>query len=691
MENKCDYFDMRLCVNSLFFVILSYVVCLLSVPVYVEAADLGILSLDELLDLEVVSVAKVPEKVVDTPAAIQIITAEDLRRNNIQSIPEALRMVPGMHVYQIDANKWAVGARGFASKFANKMLVMIDGRTVYSPLFSGVFWDVQDTMIEDIERIEVIRGPGGTLWGANAVNGVMNIITKDSADTQGSLSVLRAETSESGEVSARYGGWLNGRTSYRIYGKFFDRGNFDLATGEEGADGWHAGRGGFRMDMNVTASNKVTLQGDLYDGKSGESSTYITPFPPFDNQAEFDAPVSGGNILGRWTRTFSKDSELIFQTYYDHTERDEFFVDETIDTADFDLQHRLDIMNRLEILWGLGYRFTRGDTVGKEAIPGILSYNMNPKVRKDNLFSGFLQGRLPFAGDQGEFTLGTKLEHNDYTDFEWQPSARLMWSVDGNHSVWAAISRSVRTPSRLERDADVNVGAFLLPPQQGGLLTFVRLMGNDSVESETIYSYEVGYRGKLTNHLFFDLSLYYNKYNDLINGLPTGAVILENSPTESHLVLPVQIDNGMDGETYGAEISCGWSVTEWWRLTSGYTWFQYNTFNEGDFQESRQGFNEDENAHHLISLVSYLDLPHNFELNSSLYYVSSLDGPEGLTIDPHISFDLNVGWHPTDNFTVSIGGRNLFNDAQQEFSDTMDGILATEIPRTFYGKITITY
>ncbi len=691
MENKYNRFNMRLCVNPLFGVALTSIVCLFFVPAFVEGADLGVLSLDELLDLEVVSAAKVPAKVIDTPAAIQVITAEDLRRNNVQSIPEALRMVPGMHVYQIDANKWAVSARGFSSRFANKMLVMIDGRTVYSPLFSGVFWDVQDTMIEDIERIEIIRGPGGTLWGANAVNGVMNIITKDSADTQGTLTVLQADTNESGEVSARYGGWLNDRTSYRIYGKFFDRGNFDLPSGEEGADDWHASRGGFRMDMNVTASNKMTLQGDLYGGESGESSTYITPFPPFYNQADIDAPVSGGNILGRWTRTFSKNSEMIFQTYYDHTERDEFFVDETIDTADFDLQHRFEALSRLEILWGLGYRFTRGDTIGKETVPGILSYNMNPKVRRDNLFSGFLQGRLPFAGDKGEFTLGTKLEHNDYTDFEWQPSARLMWSLNGNHSIWVAISRSVRTPSRLEHDADVNVGALLLPPQQGGLLTFVRLMGNDSVESETIYSYETGYRGKLTNHLFFDLSLYYNKYNDLINGLPTGAVILENSPTESHLVLPVQINNGMDGETYGAEISCGWSVSEWWRLTGGYTWFQYNTFNEGDFQETRQGFSEDENAHHLISLVSYLDFPHNFELNSSLYYVSSLVGSNGLTIDPHISFDLNVGWHPTENLTVSIGGRNLFNDAQQEFTDTMDGILATEIPRTFYGKITISY
>jgi len=662
---------------------------LISFPV--RSADLGILSLDELLNLEVVSVAKVPEKVMDTPAAIHIITGEDLRRNNVQSIPEALRMVPGMHVYQIDANKWAVSARGSASRFSNKMLVMIDGRTVYSPLFSGVFWDVQDLMIEDIERIEVIRGPGGTLWGANAVNGIINIISKDSADTQEGLVTLQAETSESGEVSARYGGWLNEKISYRVYGKYFNRGSFDLPSGEDASDDWQAVRGGFRMDMNLSVSSKTTLQGDLYGGKSGESVRYLTPFPPFHNQTTIDAPVSGGNLLGRWTRTFSKNSELIIQAYYDHTERDEFFVDETIDTADFDLQHRLDTINGLEILWGGGYRFTKGDTAGKETIPGILSYNMDPKVRENNLFSGFLQGRLPIAGNQGEITLGSKLEHNDYTGFEWQPSARFLWRLDDNHSLWSAVSRSVRTPSRLEHDADVNAGAFLLPPQQGGLLTFVQLLGNDEVESETVYSYEAGYRGRFRDDLFLDLSAYYNKYDGLINGIPIDVPMLESLSTGNYLVLPVQVDNGMDGETYGAEISCGWAVTDWWRLTGGYTWFRFNVLNMGNSQEARQGFEEDENAEHLVSLVSYVDLPSSFELNSALYYVSFIQGPNNLEIDSYISFDFNVGWSPTENLTISVGGRNLFNDFHQEFTDTMDGILASKIPQTFYSKLTVTF
>lgn len=646
-----------------------------------NANNLGVLSLDELLDLEVISVAKVPEKVTDTPAAIYIITQEDLRRNGIQSIPEALRMVPGMHVYQIDANKWAVSARGYSSRFANKMLVMIDGRTVYSTLFSGVFWDVQDVMLEDIDRIEVVRGPGGTLWGANAVNGVINIISKDSADTQGGLVSLHADTSASGEISTRYGGWLNDRISYRLYGKYFNRGNYETPSDEDAADDWHSARGGFRMDMNLTASNKVTLQGDLYQGESGESVQYLTPFPPYQNIASTDAPVSGGNLLGRWNRTFSKNSEITLQVYYDHIERNEFFVDETADTMDLDFQHRLNMASGLEILWGIGYRYTKGNTTGKEAIPGIYSYKLDPQIREDNLFSGFLQGRIPIADDKGEITIGTKLEHNDYTGFEWQPSARIMWNLSTNHSFWGAISRSIRTPSRLEHDAEINAGAFLLSPQQGGLLTFIRLMGNEETESETVFSYETGYRARLKENIFFDLSLYYNKYNNLINGMPMGAPFPEYSNTVPHLILPIQIDNGMDGETYGAELSCRWSVTDWWRLTGGVTWFQFNALNMGNSQEARMGFEEDQNANLLFSLVSYIDLPANFEFNTTLYAVDSLDE---LDIDSYLRLDLNVAWHPTEHMTLSAGAHNLFNNSHQEFSETMDGILASRIPQTLH-------
>jgi iron complex outermembrane receptor protein len=595
-------------------------------------------------------------------------------------------MVPGLHVYQIDGNKWAVSARGFSSRFVNKMLVMIDGRTVYSTLFSGVFWDVQDTMIEDIDRIDVIRGPGGTLWGANAVNGVINIITKDSADTQGSLVSLRAENGPDGEISVRHGGWLSDRLSYRVYGKYFDRDSFERSDGADAEDDWHQGRGGFRMDMNISAANKVTLQGDLYKGKSGETVRYVTPGYPYLNYGSEEAPVSGGNILGRWNRAFSDKSEITFQAYYDRIERNEFFIDETLDTIDLDMQHRLDLAESLEFLYGLGYRYTKSDTTGKETIPGIYSYAMDPRVARDNLFSGFVQARIGIVGGRGEITVGSKFEHNDYTGFEYQPSARILWTLNERHALWASVSRSVRTPSRIEDDSNINIG--LVQPPVNGMMTFVRLMGNDDVDSEKVYSYESGYRGRLGENIFVDLSLFYNRYLNLLTGVPMGQITPEFSASGPHLVYPVLVANSRDAETYGLEMSCEVSVADWWRLTGGYSWLQMHLLDISISQEARQGFGEDQNAENLVSLLSYMDLPHDLELNTALYYVSSLDG---LDIDGHVRVDLNLNWHVNRTVTLAAGCHNIFDDSHREFSNTMDGILASEVPRKVYATLTLTF
>ena len=661
---------------------------LLQVPQIIagQDSDLSVLSLDELLELEVVSVAKVPEKLINTPAAISVITGEDLRRNGVRSIPEALRLVPGLHVYQIDANKWAISARGFASRFANKMLVMIDGRTVYSTLFSGVFWDVQDTMIEDIDRIEVIRGPGGTLWGANAVNGVINIITKDSADTQGTLVAVHGANGPDGEIALRYGDWINDTASYRIYAKYFNRDAFERDEGSNAEDGWHQARGGFRVDMNISAVNKVTLQGDVYKGDSGETVLYVTPDFPYHHSAIEDAPVSGGNFLGRWNRVFSNKSEITFQAYYDRIKRNEFFIDETLDTLDLDLQHRLNFGQSLEFLYGVGYRYTKSDTSGKNPIQGIYSYSLDPSVARDNLVSGFLQARIGLASGRGEVTIGSKFEHNDYTGFEYQPSARILWTLDQRHAIWAAVSRSVRTPSRVENDSDLNVGLAL--PPINGMMSYVRLMGNDEVDSEKVYSYESGYRGRLDKNLFIDLSFFYNKYKELLSGIPLGTASLEYSGGGAHLVYPVLVANSRDAETYGLELSCEMSPVDWWRLAGGYSWMRMNLLDVGISRDGRQGFNEKQNAENLFSLISYMDLSHNLEFNTAFYYIGSL---EGLDIDAHTRVDINMSWHMNRTITIAAGVHDLFNDSHREFSNTMDGIPASDIPRKAYVTMTITF
>ncbi len=652
----------------------------------VKCSDIDVLSLDELLDLEVVSVAKVPGKVTRTPAAITIITGEDLRRNNIQTIPEALRLVPGMHVYQIDANKWAVSARGFASRFSNKMLVMIDGRTVYSTLFSGVFWDVQDVLIEDIDRIEVIRGPGGSLWGANAVNGVVNIITKDSADTQGGLVALQVQTGLGGDVSLRYGGWLNDKTSLRVYGKFFDRAHFEQPDGVDSGDDWHQGRAGFRTDMNLTARDKLTVEGDIYDGKSGESIKYAGQSPTSVIFDTVSSPVSGGNVLGRWTHINAHQSELILQAYFDHIERNEFFIDETLDTVDLDFQHSLTLTDDLQVLYGGGYRLSKSYTRGKKNAPGTFSYTMDPQIRADELFSAFVQGRLKVADGRGELTLGSKVEHNDYTGLEWQPSVRFLWLLDDDSSLWAAISRSVRTPSRVESDSTVNA-ASLAPPVHGQRL-FYQLLGNDSIGSEKMFSYEIGYRNRLSRALFMDVSLYYNRYEDIVAGVANGKPYIHHGQYGPQFTIPVLLSSARKEETYGAEVNVNWALADWWRVTAGYTWFTMNILDANNSSEGRQGFDEDENAEHIFSLVSHFDVSRFLEVNASLYAISALDQ---LDIGSRIRLDCNVGWHPMERVSVSMGIKNLFDDGTQEFSNTVEGILASDIPRMVYTRLTLNF
>ncbi len=653
---------------------------------YATTDDLGVLSIDELLDLDVVSVAKIPEKVSQSPAAVYVITQEALRRSGASTIPEALRMVPGMHVYRINGNKWAVSARGFAGRFANKMLVMIDGRAVYTPLFSGVFWDVQDTMIEDIEQIEVIRGPGGTLWGANAVNGIINIITKTSADTQGGLLSMETGSHENGTVAARYGGWLDEYTAYRVYGKFFDRNNFETTTGDNANDDYHIGRTGFRMDRNLATGGKLTLQGDAYEGKANQTRTRMTLSPPYSYKFSDEAQLSGGNLIGRWNHIISSSSDMNLQFYYDHTQRDEKSFKETRDTVDMDFQHRFALTLNQEILWGLGYRYNQDNTSAMiDSTNGLTNYQLNPENRYDDLFSGFIQDRLSFADNKGEITIGTKIEHNDYTGLEWQPSGRLLWNFTEKSTIWAAISRSIKTPSRSETNGSVNAGAFFnpfFPP--AGRTTVTRIMANDDVDSEKVMSYEVGYRIRPKGNLFVDVTAFYNHYRDLTGGINGGAPFPEFEGGTPYMVMPVVVDNSSDGETYGFEFNANWSVSDWCRLNASYTWFDFNVLNNDNQIFQRPGFDEKEQAQHQASLSSYMDLPGNIELNAFLAYVDDLPN---MDIDNYVYFDLNLTWHATAALTMTIGGRNLFDNDHTEFDSSKDGIVASEIPRSVYGKL----
>jgi iron complex outermembrane receptor protein len=408
--------------------------------------DLTELSLTDLAGLEVTTVARSPETLSHTPAAVFVITNQDIRRSGAKTLSEALRLAPGVQISRIDASQPTVGIRGFGSRLARSVLVLIDGRSVYTPLFAGTYWEVQDVLLEDIDRIEVIRGPGGTLWGANAVNGVINIITRRARDTHGTYLEAGAGNEERAFGAARWGGALGPHADLRVYAKYADR---DAAFHADGPDydDWRIGQGGFRLDAE-RAQSQYTLQGDVYEGRAGERTTFASYTSPFARTVFQDADLGGGNLRGLWQRPAGKAATVRLQAYYDHTRRVEPNFSETRDTGDFDLQYdRRDGRNQL--LGGLGYRLSRGATGG---VPTILFI---PPTRTDNIWSAFLQDRIDLSPDRLSLTVGAKVERNDYSGVELQPSVRLLWVPRPRHTLWAAVSRAVRTPSRVDRDLDL--------------------------------------------------------------------------------------------------------------------------------------------------------------------------------------------------------------------------------------------
>src|SRR5437588_2583260 len=406
--------------------------------------DVTAVSLEDLWNMQVTSVSKRTQKVADAAAAIFVITQADIRRSGATSIPEALRLVPGLEVARIDQNKWAIGSRGFNGRFDNKLLVLIDGRSVYTPLFSGVYWNVQDVMLEDVDRIEVIRGPGATLWGANAVDGVINVITKPAQATQGGLVTAEGGTEERTAESVRYGGKLGNSAFYRIYSKYFEWEPSIDATGKAAHDGWNAVRAGFRVDTKSSGPNALTVQGDLYDSDYKETLTIPSLNPPYSSMFANDGDYAGGNLLGRWNHSFSRSSTTL-QVYFDRTNvlDNSLFTDHE-SVYDIDFQHDIHVGESQELVWGMGYRSIQ-DSNGSS-----FTVSLQPNHSSLNQFSSFLQDEVSFFDRRLRVTLGSKFEHNDFTGFEFQPNVRVLANIGKNQSDWAATSRAVRTPALTE-------------------------------------------------------------------------------------------------------------------------------------------------------------------------------------------------------------------------------------------------
>ena len=621
------------------------------------------LSLEQLMEIEVTSVAKKEQTVWETAAAIYVITQEDIRRTGVTSIPEALRLAPGVTVNRIDANKWSIGVRGFGSRLSRSVLVLIDGRSVYTPLFAGVYWEAQDTFMEDIDRIEVIRGPGGTLWGANAVNGVINIITKSAKETQGLLASAGGGSEEKIFGGLRYGGQIGDDFSYRVYGKGFRR-DAQFTPQVRDFDDWQMGQAGFRTDWAPQKTDRLTIQGDAYGGKTGQRGVISNFSAPFSVIFEKDADLSGMNLLGRWSRASSESSNLALQVYYDRSFRREPSFEELRNTLDLDFQYRFKLTDHQELTWGLGYRYTRGKT---DSVPTIA---FSPKTRADNLFSTFVQDEIVLVQNFLRLTVGSKVEHNDYSGFELQPSARLLWTPAQRHAVWGSISRAVRTPSRVEHD--LALIAALSPT----IPSFGRVTGNKSFDAEELLAYELGYRVQPTDRLSVDLAGFYNRYNDLLS-LETGSSFLE---PPGNLIFPFLIENKMKAHVYGAELAADWRWLDWWRWRFAYSHVHINlTKAPGSTDISTEPSTEGSSPHNQFSLTSFIDLSGNLQFDSILRYVDNLPAQN---VGPYLNLDLRLGWHATKNLELSLGGQNLLAGHHAEWSG------GTEIQRGIYTKAT---
>jgi iron complex outermembrane receptor protein len=629
------------------------------------------------MSIKVTSVSKKEQKTSQAAAAVFVISREDIAHSGALNIPDLLRMVPGLDVAQIDTANWAISARGFNGQYSNKLLVLVDGRTVYTDTFAGVFWDSQNIPLNSIDRIEVDRGPGAAVWGSNAVNGVINIITLSAADTQGGAVSGGAGNGSIGPEILGYGGTVRNFGAYRVYAEGFEVHALPTLSGLNGQDDWRLVHGGFRTDTTISAKDSLTTEGEVYNGNAGELAYIpLSLQPPESATVSLRDLYSGWNLLTRWNRTFSPRSEATLQVYFDRASRGDTTYSIGLDTLDIDLQHHIAWGARQDVVWGLGYRLNADD------ISPRLRISSTPRVRHAQLFSSFIQDELGLQPDRLHMILGARVEHNDYTGFDFQPSARLMWTPDSRNSIWAAVSHADRTPARSDTNFRVN---FEVLPGPDNLPILVSLFGNPNEKNEEVAAFETGYRTTLTSQFSWDSTVFYNRYRDLVSVEP-GAMRLETNPEPVHLLIPSSFGNGLFGEAHGIETFAKWRVTRLWTLDPGYAFFSMHLHKFATSQDIGS-VNQTEGAapDHEAQLRSDLQLPWKLQWNASAYFVNRLPAQ---SIPSYTRLDTGLNWHAGESVLLSVDGQNLLKDLHPEFSGTDSTVQPGQIRRAVYGKIT---
>lgn len=606
------------------------------------AEDLRHMSIDQLADIDVSSVTKTSETIADAPAAIYVITHEDIVRSGATTIPEILRLAPNLQVAQTSASKYVITARGLsgsnaAQNFPNKLLVLIDGRSVYTPLYSGVYWDMQDVLPRDIARIEVISGPGATLWGANAVNGVINIITRSSGDTQGGLMVASAGDYQGG-IGLRYGGRISENLTYRVYAKAYGYRDTLTSTGTRAHDNWTKPQGGFRFDWAPTLADTLTLQGDAYKGADAQ------PGQP-------DEDIEGRNILARWTHAGSGGSSIQVQAYYDRTARGteqggRFWLD----TYDFDLQHQFNLGSRNALVWGGGARFSRYTILGAAAL------QFAPASRTLKLANVFVQDSITLTPAL-KAVVGLKLEDDPYSGATLLPSARLSWKPAEGVLLWAAASRAIRSPTPFDRDVVETVGSQVF------------LKGDADFQPERLTAYEAGLRVQPTPRASISISAFYNVYDGLRTIEPTPATFL-----------PLRWGNRMGGHTYGLEAWGSYQAASWWKLSAGFNLLSEHLKFKPGASRILGLAQAGSDPKHQASVRSSMNLGHGFTLDGDLRYVGARPDP---FVPHYVELNARLGWNITERVQLSLSAFNLLHDRHQEFTAPE----SNAVPRSFLADL----
>ncbi len=622
-------------------------------PAAKGAWSLGDLTIEQLMNEPVTTVSKREQRLGDTAAAVTVLSGDDLRRSGMTTIADSLRLVPGVQVAALDSGSWAVSARGFNNQFANKLQVMLDGRTVYLPLFSGVLWDAQQAFLDDVDRIEIIRGPGATVWGANAVNGVINVVSKSARDTQGGLVYAGGGNVNLALGGARYGQQIGESTFYRVYGSYQLQDDYRLSNGRAADDGWDLGKLGFRLDHYAKGGGQLTWQGDGFTG----------------NVEDQRGEQYGFNTLARWSRAFSERSGYEIQLFLDRFRRRDLFTDYGSETADLSLQQTFGLGSRHDFIWGFGYRLSQSD-LNKAVSPAVTVVD---HVNRLNLVNAFVQDEVSVIPDLLTATLGTKVEHNDITGWEVQPSARAVFRPAEKHTIWAAVSRAVRTPSESEAVPFINFVAGAPTVGPGGGLYVPTFVANPGVESENLLAYELGYRVQPGARVSIDATVFYHDYQDLMAPNPTGFV-----PGTPMGLLAIEPQNTLQGQSYGTEFTLTVAPREGWRLSASYSALQLQMHGSPAAEAEKIERNA---PTHQCSLRSSYDFSRFVSLDAQLRYVDNVD-----IVPAYLTADVRVSWRPLEGLELSLAGTNLLDDQHPEMVSTI-GTPQKEVPRGIFARV----